>query len=160
MEKFEARNPNFEERVRESFKRQAFMGFLGAELGAIEPGFVEISLPYRAELCQQHGFFHGGVIGTLADNAGGYAGFSLQNAEDSILTVEFKINLIAPAHGDKLLAHARVIRSGRTLTVCEMEVFAVTRDEHIKCATALGTFMTMKDTADDPAFDGSSGGSQ
>ncbi len=158
MAAFVARNPDFEVRVRNSFRRQAFMGFLGAEIGRIEPGLVEISLDHRDELCQQHGFFHGGVIATLADNVGGYSGFSLVDPEDSILTVEFKINLIAPARGDRLLARGQVVKSGRTLSVCEMEVFACTGNTQVKCATGLGTFMTMADTADDPVFNRGSGG--
>jgi uncharacterized protein (TIGR00369 family) len=151
---FEARNPDFEIRVRDSFNRQAFMGFLGAELALVEPGVVEIALDHRHELCQQHGFFHGGVVATLVDNVGGYAGFSLMGRQDSILTVEFKINLIAPARGDRLLARGQVVKSGRTLTICEMEVFACTQDKRVKCATGLGTYMTMADTADDPVFKG------
>ena len=152
-----ARNPDFEERVRDSFQRQAFMSFLGAEIRRIEPGFVEITLDHRDELCQQHGFFHGGVIATLADNAGAYSGFSLVDRDDSILTVEFKINLIAPARGDRLLTRGRVVKSGRTLSVCEMDVFACTGASQMKCATGLGTFMIMANTADDPAFNHSPG---
>jgi uncharacterized protein (TIGR00369 family) len=128
------------------------MGFLGAEIERIEPGIVEISLDHREELCQQHGFFHGGVVATLADNAGGYASFSLMRAEDSVLTVEFKINLIAPARGDRLLARGQVVKPGRTLSVCEMVVYACSKDTQVKCATGMGTFMTLADTPDDPAF--------
>jgi len=159
MRNFEALNPDFDTRVRSSFKRQAFMGFLGAEIERVEPGLVEIRLDFREELCQQHGFFHGGVVGTLADNAGGYAGFSLVAREDSILTVEYKINLIAPAKGDRLLARAQVVKSGRTLSVCEMAVFALTGESKVQCASGLGTFMTMANTSDDPVFTSSSGGS-
>jgi len=153
---FKVRNPDFEGRVRDSFSRQAFMDFLGAELKLVEPGIVEIALDHRHELCQQHGFFHGGVVATLVDNVGGYAGFSLMEREDSILTVEFKINLIAPARGDRLLARGQVVKCGRTLSICEMEVFACTQDSQVKCATGLGTYMTMADTADDPVFKGGS----
>jgi len=160
VEKLEARDRDFETRVRNSFKRQAFMAFLGAELVCVKPGIVEIILDHRQELCQQHGFFHGGVVATLADNAGGYASFSLVGAEDSILTVEFKINLIAPARGNRLRAVGRVVKSGRTLSVCEMEVFAGTGAEQVKCATGLGTFMLLADTSDDPAFVSSSGGNK
>ncbi len=152
MGTFEARNSDFEGRVRDSFERQAFMGFLGAELTLVKPGIVEIGLDHRPELCQQHGFFHGGVVATLVDNVGGYAGFSLMGRQDSILTVEFKINLIAPARGDRLLARGQVVKSGRTLSICEMEVFAGTQDRRVKCATGLGTYMTLVDTADDPQF--------
>ena len=109
MTGFEARNPDFEARVRESFARQTFMKTLGAELGAVAPGRVEIRLPYREDLCQQHGYFHGGVIGTLADNAGGYAAFSLMAAEDSVLTVEYKMNIVAPGAGVALVAEGAVL---------------------------------------------------
>ena len=152
MTDFEPRNGEFETRVRDSFSRQAFMGFLGANIERVEPGVVEVTLDHREELCQQHGFFHGGVVATLADNAGGYASFSLMRAEDSVLTVEFKINLIAPARGDRLLARAQVVKPGRTLNVCEMVVYACSNDAQVKCATGMGTFMTLADTSDDPAF--------
>jgi len=152
MTKFKTRNPDFETRVRGSFARQAFMGFLGAEIGGVEPGVVEITLDHRDELCQQHGFFHGGVVATLADNAGGYASFSLMRAQDSVLTVEFKINLIAPARGDRLLAQGRVVKPGRTLNVCEMAVYACSENSRVKCATGMGTFMILADTPDDSAF--------
>src|SRR5690349_13792470 len=101
------------------------MAFLGAELARVEPGLVEIALPYRAELTQQHGFFHGGIVSTIADTAGGYAAFTLFPADASILTVEYKINLVAPADGERLVARGRVLKPGRTLTVCEFEVAAV-----------------------------------
>ncbi len=149
MSKFVAQNPGFETRVRQSFNRQAFMTFLGAEIVRVGPGIVDVELLHRDELCQQHGFFHGGVVATIADNAGGYAGFSLLKAEDSILTVEFKINLISPANGEKLISRGRVIKSGRTFSVCEMNVFSCTGANEVICATALGTFLTMKNTKDD-----------
>ena len=114
MTAFDPRNPNFEARVRSSFARQRFMEFIGAELGSVDPGAVSNTLPFRDELCQQHGFFHGGVIGTLADNVGGYAAFSLMAAADSSLTVEFKLNLLAPATGETLVAKGVVVRSGRS----------------------------------------------
>ncbi len=104
MATHEAADPDFERRVRNSFARQAFMGFIGSELAEVRPGFCEIRLPYRKELSQQHGFFHGGVVGTLADNAAGYCSYSLARAVDSVLTVEYKLNLLAPARGDLLIA--------------------------------------------------------
>ena len=97
-------DPAFEQRTRASFARQGAMAHLGASLDVVLPGHVEISLPFRAQLSQQHGFFHAGVTSTIADSAGGYAGFTLFPADASVLTVEFKINLLAPARGDRLTA--------------------------------------------------------
>ncbi|MFO1098639.1 MAG: PaaI family thioesterase [Xanthobacteraceae bacterium] len=118
-------DPDFAARVRDSFSRQGFMALLGATITRVKPGLVEIEAPFRRDLTQQHGFFHAGVTSALADTAGGYAGFSLFPADSSVLTVEFKINLIAPAQGDRLLARGQVVKSGRTLTVCALEVFAL-----------------------------------
>lgn len=150
MTGFQARNPDFEARVRDSFARQTFMKTLGAELLSVGPGTVEIALPYREDLCQQHGYFHGGVIGTLADNVGGYAAFTLMAAEDSLLTVEYKMNILSPGAGVRLVAVGTVIRPGRSLTVCEAKVHAVAADGTRKlCATALCTLMTMAGMADE-----------
>lgn len=145
------RNPDYAARVRDSFGRQAFMATIGAELIDVAPGHVEMRLPYRPELGQQHGFFHGGVIGTLADNAGGYAAFTLMSPEDSILTVEYKMNIVSPGRGDALVAVGTVLKPGRTLTVCEVKVYAETAGERKLCATAICTLMTMKDMSDDKA---------
>lgn len=109
-------------RVRESFARQGLMRHLGAELSLVQPGEVRIRVPFREELTQQHGFFHAGATSAIADTAGGYAGFTLFPENSSVLTVEFKINLLAPAQGDYLEAVGKVVRSGRTLTVCQLEV--------------------------------------
>jgi uncharacterized protein (TIGR00369 family) len=118
-------DPDFATRVRGSFARQGFMTLLGATITRVEPGLVEIEAPFRGDLTQQHGYFHAGVTSALADTAGGYAGYTLFPAESSVLTVEFKINLIAPAQGDRLSARGHVVKSGRTLTVCALEVFAL-----------------------------------
>ncbi|MDH3473722.1 MAG: PaaI family thioesterase, partial [Rhodospirillales bacterium] len=96
MTAFTPADPGFEARVRNSFARQSIMTLIGAEIARVEPGLVEIVLPYREDLCQQHGFFHAGVTSTIADSAGGYAAFSLFPADASVLTTEFKINLLAP----------------------------------------------------------------
>jgi uncharacterized protein (TIGR00369 family) len=147
---FQARNPDFEARLRESFARQTFMKTLGVELGAVAPGRVELRLPYREDLCQQHGYFHGGVIGTLADNAGGYAAFSLMAVEDSILTVEYKMNIVAPGAGAALVCIGEVLRPGRSLTVTEAKVYAEAADGTRKlCAVSLNTLMTMAGMADE-----------
>ena len=148
MSGYKPQNPDFAKRVGDSFTRQQFMNFLAARITAVEPGAVDIELDHREELCQQHGLFHGGVVGTLADNAGGYASFSLMRAEDSVLTVEYKLNLIAPAQGDRLIARGRVIRAGRRLTVSRSDVYATADGKETHCATMLGTFMTMQDISD------------
>jgi uncharacterized protein (TIGR00369 family) len=140
---FEARDPAFAARVRASFARQRIMALLGAELARIEPGFCEIRLPFKETLCQQHGFFHGGVIGTIADSAGGYAGFSLMPADASVLTVEYKLNLLAPADGDYLTARGQVIKPGRTLVVSRADVMVRKDGRERLCATLLQTLMTM-----------------
>lgn len=147
---FEPRNERFAERVRASFDRQNFMHTIGAQVTAVEPGFVEIRLAYATELCQQHGFFHGGVIGTLADSAAGYAAFSLMGERDSVLTVEYKMNIVAPGQGEALVARGQVLRPGRTLTVCEAKVYALAGREERLCATALCTMMTLVEQPDAP----------
>ena len=140
---FQAPDPAFATRVRASFGRQRIMELLGAEMSHIGPGHCEIRLPFREDLCQQHGFFHGGVIGAIADSAGGYAGFSLMPEDTSVLTVEYKLNLVAPADGDCLVARGRVIKPGRTLVVCSADVTVRKHGREILCATLLQTLMTM-----------------
>ena len=114
MTVFVPKNPDFEARVRDGFGRQGAMKLIGAKLTHVAPGAVDISIDFQPELSQQHGFFHAGVAGTVADSAGGYAAFSLMPADASVLTVEFKMNLIAPADGTTLVARGRVIKPGRT----------------------------------------------
>lgn len=124
-ETFAPSDPEFRERIAASFARQGLMETLGAELTRVEPGFCEIGLPFRPGLSQQHGYFHAGAIGAIADSAGGYAAYSLMGAADSVLSVEYKLNLLAPGRGERLEARGRVLRAGRTLTVCRVDVFAV-----------------------------------
>ena len=147
---FTPKDPDFEARLRASFGRQGFMDLIGARMIRVEPGLVEIELPYRAELTQQHGFFHAGVTSTIADNAAGYAAYSLMPADASVLTTEFKINLLAPADGDELRALGRVIKPGRTLTVCEVDVFAVKDGRAKLCAKLLETLMCLEGRPDGP----------
>ena len=147
---FEPRNPQWAERVRQSFARQGAMTLMGARLADISPGHCDIELTFRDDLTQQHGFFHGGVTSTIADSAGGYAAFSLFPTEASVLTVEFKINLVAPAKGDSLLAVGRVIRPGRTLTLCDIEVQAVDGGAAKLCAKGLQTIMRLDGRPDMP----------
>lgn len=132
-----------EARVRASFSRQGLMRHLGAVLAEIRPGRVSVQLPFREELTHQHGFFHAGSTSAIADSAGGYAGFTLFPADSSVLTIEFKINLLAPARGDYLEAIGSVVRSGRTLTICQLEVFAVTATQRTLVALGQQTLMCM-----------------
>ena len=142
-ETFEPRNPAFEAAVRESFARQGAMAHLGAELLHVAPGHVEVGLRFRPEVSQQHDYFHGGIIATIADNAGGYAAHSLMPAGAGVLTVEFKISLMAPARGERLVARGRVKRPGRTLTVTEVDVIAVADGVETLCATMLQTLIRL-----------------
>ena len=150
MPDLSAPDPGFAERVRASFDRQTIMGLIGARMTRVEPGLAEIELPFREDLCQQHGFFHAGVISTIADSAGGYAGYSLFPAGASVLTVEFKINLLAPADGDLLRAVGRVVKPGRTLTVTEVEVFVIEGGGEKACARMTQTLMCLAGRPDMP----------
>lgn len=145
---FEAPDPNFAERVKGSFSRQGAMAHLGARLNAVTPGFCEIQVAYSAELSQQHGYFHGGVVGAIADSAAGYAGYSLMPEHASVLTVEYKLNLLSPADGELLIARGHVVKPGRTLVVARADVVAVKEDQEKLCATLLQTLMCLPDTAD------------
>jgi len=141
--RFEVQDPEFARRVQDSFARQGLMRHLGAELVSVEPGGVEIRLPFRSELTQQHDYFHAGVTGAIADSACGYAAYTLMPADSSVLTVEYKINLLAPADGEELIARARVVRSGKTLKVCSADVFVLKRGAENHCAMMLATVMCM-----------------
>jgi len=147
---FEPADPNFADRVRASFARQGLMRLLGAELSAVGAGTCEIRLPFREDLSQQHGFFHAGATAAIADSAGGYAAYALMEASDSVLSVEFKINLLAPARGEMLLARGQVIRGGRTLFVCRADVFARHAGADTLCATMQQTIMRMSGRPDLP----------
>ena len=133
----------FESRTRESFSRQGAMALLGARLERVEPGACEVSLAFRPELSQQHGFFHAGVLATVADSAAGCAAASLYPAGDTVLSVEFKINLMAPAHGERVLALGEVIRAGKSITVTRFDVFVEREGDRAHCATGLATMMRM-----------------
>jgi uncharacterized protein (TIGR00369 family) len=124
MPTFEPRDSDFEARIRESFARQGMMRVLGAALVAVRPGEVEIALPFRADLTQQHGYLHAAAVTAFADSACGYAALTLMAPGREVLSVEFKVNLLAPAAGERFLALGRVVRAGRTLTVCTAEVQA------------------------------------
>ncbi len=135
---------DFERKIRESFARQKAMALIGARLALVEPGRVAVALPFRDDLTQQKGFVHGGVIGMIADTACGYAAYSLMPAGASLVTVEYKINLLAPALGD-LTAHGEVVKPGRTLTVARGEVYAA---DGKLVATIQQTLMMLADTPD------------
>ncbi len=140
MSDFQPGSPDFAERTRASFGRQRIMDLIEAEMTVVEPGYVEIVLPFRDELTQQHGFFHAGATATIADSAGGYAAFTLFPPEASVLTAEFKVNLVAPADGARLIACGRVVKPGRTLTTCDLEVYAEKADGSRRlCAKGLQT---------------------
>ena len=147
---FTARDPDFEARVRASFERQRVMALIGARLGRVEPGRVEIELPWREDLTQQHGYLHAGIVGTIADSAGGYAGYTLMPAGSSVLSVEFKIHLLAPADGERVVASGRVVRAGRTLTVCELEAIVRKDGASTRCAWGTQTLICMADRPDGP----------
>jgi uncharacterized protein (TIGR00369 family) len=142
-EAFVPADSDFEARTRASFARQGVMAHIGAELERVAPGEVQIGLPFRPELSQQHGFFHAGILATIADSAGGYAGFTLFPADAGVLTVEFKINLLAAADGERATAFGHVIRSGRTLTVCQLDVFVDKGSRHTHCATGVQTLIAL-----------------
>ncbi|HQR56902.1 MAG TPA: PaaI family thioesterase [Burkholderiaceae bacterium] len=125
------------------------MSLIGARLTTVEAGRCVIELPVRDDLTQQHGFVHGGVVGMIADSAGGYAGFTLMPADASVLTVEYKINMLAPADGDLLIAIGEVLKPGRTLSIVRAEVFGVQGDRRSRVAAMQQTLMVMHGVADE-----------
>lgn len=141
-------NPLFAAPVRDSFDRQAAMHLIRATLPVVEPGRAEIHLPHWEGIEQQHGFVHGGVVGMIADSAAGYAAMTMVPAGASVLTVEYKLNLVAPAGGDQLIARGRVVRPGRTLIVTQAEVFAVQGGQETLCALMQQTIMVMHGKAE------------
>lgn len=141
-------DPDYADRVRASFSRQGIMSHIGARITGIGPGWCEISLPYGDHVSQQHGFFHGGIVAAIADSAAGFAGFSLMPAGAGVLTVEFKINLVAPADGELLIARGRVLRPGRTLTVSQADVFVIKGEQERLSAIMQQTLMTIVGRAD------------
>ena len=143
---FQPKDPNFADRVRASFARQRMMQTLGVEITRLAPGEIELAMPYEAAFTQQHGFIHAGIMATVLDSACGYAAFSLMPTDAAVLTVEFKTNLLAPAKGERFLFRARVVKPGRTLTVCDGQAFALENlaDERL-VATMNGTLMALYD---------------
>lgn len=145
------KNPEFAQRVRDGFARQGAMSLIGAGLRHLEPGAVDIEVPFRPDLAQQHGYFHGGIVGMVADSAAGYAAFSLMPAGSSVLSVEYKINFLAPAEGERLIARGRVIKPGRTLCICQVDVAVVRDGGETSCATMLQTVIVMAGKPDHPS---------
>lgn len=136
---FEPRDPDYEQRVRESFAQQGLMATFAAELRSIEPGVVEIEVPFSPGLTQQDEFFHAGVGIAILDNACGYSALTLMAPGMRVLTVELKVNLLAPAVGESLQARAEVVRPGRNLTVCRGDAYAVSGGDSKQVATILAT---------------------
>jgi len=141
-------DPEFAERVHASFDRQNAMQLIQATLPVVEHGRTEIHLPHWDGVEQQHGFVHGGVVGMIADSAAGYAAMTMVPASASVLTVEFKMNLVAPADGEKLIARGQVVRPGRTLIVTKAEVFAIKEGKESLCALMQQTIMVMHGKAE------------
>jgi uncharacterized protein (TIGR00369 family) len=145
---YQPKDPDFRNKVQESFDRQQFMKTINAHLHKTEAGFCEIHLPFDSKLTQQHGFFHAGVVSTIADNAAGYAAFTLMEKDSSILTVEFKLNLIAPADGNLLIGRSTVLKYGKTLTICRSDVFIVNDGIEKLCAAAQSTLIELRNRND------------
>jgi len=145
MPQLVAADPQFAARVRASFARQAVMQLIGATLEEVTAGAAEIRLPFRADLTQQHGFLHAGIVTTVVDSACGFAALSLMPPQTGVLSVEYKVNLLAPARGGHFLARGRVLRAGRTILVCAGDVFAVQEGEETLVATMLATMMAIRD---------------
>ncbi len=140
-----APDPDYEERVRASFERQAAMKSIGAELTLVRPGTVEIEMPYAAAFTQQHGFLHAGIISTAMDSACGYAAFTTMPAGAGVLTIEFKVNLLAPGRGERFLFRGSVTKPGRTIIVADGQAYAFGPHGEAKLiATMTGTMMTIQ----------------
>ena len=141
MPTFAPADPGFEQRVRESFSRLTLMTTIGAHLVKVVPGEVDVEMPVRHDLVQQHGYVAAGIVTAIVDTACGYAAMSLMPTGVDVLTVEYKVNFLSPARGDRLLARGRVVRAGRALTVCTGEVYAMSDAAEKEVATMLGTMI-------------------
>lgn len=142
MSVYTVRNPDFERDLREGFARQSLMSSFGARLEKIAPGEVDIAIDARADLLQQNGFVHAGVLTSIADSACGGAAITLMPPGSDVLSIEFKVNLLAPAAAPRFVARARVLRAGKTITVCRADVFGIDGTNETLVATMLGTMMT------------------
>ena len=145
---FEPADPRYAERVRASFARQGAMRLIGAEMTTVAPGYCAVALVPRAEVAQQHGYVHAGVVAAIVDSAGGYAGFTLFPPDASVLTVEYKLNLLAPAAGERLVAEGFVVKAGRTLVITRGEVHAERGGKRTLVALMQQTLMIMRGKPD------------
>jgi uncharacterized protein (TIGR00369 family) len=136
-------DPDYEARVRQSFAKQRVMETIGARLTRVAPGEVDVELPFGEALTQQHGFIHAGILATVLDSACGYAAFTLMPADAGVLSIEFKVNLLAPAHGERIRVRGRVVRAGRTISVAQADAFAVREGHERHCTTMIATLMTV-----------------
>ena len=144
MGAYQPLDPDFENRIRESFQRQSMMSTMGAELALVQPGKVHITAPYDERFAQQDGFLHAGTVTTLIDSACGYAAYSLMPADSRVLSVEFKVNLLSPAQGDSFRAEGRVVKPGKTLTVCEGKLYALDGDKEKLVAVMQATMICIR----------------
>ena len=138
-------DPNFESRVRASFSQQGMLAALGAQIGLLRAGEVHLGAPFDARFTQQDGFLHAGIVTTLMDSACGYAAYSLMPAASRVLSVEFKVNLLSPARGERFRAEGRVIKAGRTITVCEGKLFSMQGEEETLCAIMQATMICIRE---------------
>ena len=145
---FEPKDPAWEARVRASFARQKMMETIGAVLERVAPGEVDVRLPFREAISQQHGSVHAGALTTAVDSACGYAALTLMPPGAGVLSIEFKVSLLAPGKGDSLLARGRVVKPGRNVTFCQGEVFAVERGAERLVATMSATMMVVQGRPD------------
>jgi uncharacterized protein (TIGR00369 family) len=141
--RFEPQDPGYAERVRASFARQGAMATIGAQIVAVEPGLVVIEMPWAAALTQQHGFLHAGIVATALDSACGYAAATLMPVDAGVLTIEYKVNLLAPAQGQRFRMSAEVVKPGRTISVTEGRAYALDDGREKLIATMTATLMTI-----------------
>ena len=148
MSAFTPQDPDYINKVKDSFQRQHAMDTIGTRIHKLQPGLVELAFDYDARLTQQHGFIHAGIVSTVMDSACGYAGFSLMPENTAVLTIEFKVNLLAPAQGESFVAVGKVKKPGRTITVADGELYAIKDGQRKLVATMTGTLMTIANRDD------------
>jgi len=144
MSEFEFFDPQYPQLIIDNFNSQKVMQLLGAKLTEVRPGYAEVTLPWREEFTQQSGVVHGGILATIADNAGGYAAWTLEPNDGNVLAVEFKINLLAAAKGDKMVARGHVVKRGKSLTISRIDIFAVENGLENLCAIMQQTLMCLR----------------
>jgi len=144
MAEFEFFDSRYPQLIIDNFNSQKVMQLLGAKLTEVRPGYAEVTLPWREEFTQQSGVVHGGILATIGDNAGGYAAWTLEPNDGNVLAVEFKINLLAPAKGDKMVARGFVVKRGKSLTISRVDIFAVENGLENLCAIMQQTLMCLR----------------